>query len=217
MSWIELIGYFGVALNLSVYCARRMIPLRIFGICTNCVFIVYAYLAGVYPQLLLNLLLLPINVYRLYEMLALIKNVQTASHTDLDMEWLKPYMRRRPAQKGDIIFRKVDASEALFFSASGRYRLTEIGQEFGSGQLFGEIGLIAPDNKRTLTVECVEDGTLLTVSYDHVKELYFQNPTFGFYFLQLISQRLFKDIERLKPPLSTEGIDVPQIPPPAAV
>ena len=54
------------------------------------------------------------------------------------------------------------------------------------------------DNKRTLTFECVEDGELLTISYSQVKQIYFQNPVFGFYFLQLISQRLFKDIERLQ-------------------
>ncbi len=209
MSWIELIGYLGVVLNLGVYSSRRMIPLRIFGICTNCAFIIYAYLAGVYPQLLVNILILPINIYRLWEMVVLINKVKGAMRTGIDMEWLKPYMRRKLVKKGDVIFRKGEASDALYYSGTGRYRLAEIDQEFGSGQVFGEIGLIAPDNKRTLTVECIEDGTLLTVSYDHVKELYFQNPTFGFYFLQLISQRLFKDIERLKPLSATEAAVAP--------
>jgi hypothetical protein len=31
-----------------------------------------------------------------------------------------------------------------------------------------------------------------------VKQLYFQNPKFGFYFLDLIAQRLFRDIQRLE-------------------
>ena len=86
----------------------------------------------------------------------------------------------------------------MFYTITGRYRLNEIGQDVGSGQVIGEIGLIAPDNKRTLTFECIEDGELLTIGYSQVKQLYFQNPQFGFYFLQLISQRLFKDIERLE-------------------
>ena len=97
-----------------------------------------------------------------------------------------------------MLFRKGDLSSDMFYTLTGRYRLNEIGQEVGPGQVIGEIGLIAPDNKRTLTFECIEDGDLLTISYDHVKELYFQNPEFGFYFLQLISQRLFKDIDRLQ-------------------
>jgi hypothetical protein len=36
------------------------------------------------------------------------------------------------------------------------------------------------------------DGERLTFSYAAVKRLYFQIPKFGFYFLQLISQRLFR-------------------------
>jgi CRP/FNR family transcriptional regulator, cyclic AMP receptor protein len=47
-------------------------------------------------------------------------------------------------------------------------------------------------------MECIEDGDLLTIGYPQVKQLYYQNPQFGFYFLRLISQRLFKDIERLE-------------------
>lgn len=203
MAWVDLLGYFGASLTLCVYSMKRMIPLRIVGICANCVFITYGFLAAVYPQMVLHGLLLPINIYRLREMVLLIREVKSAANTNLDMEWLKPHMRHHVAKKGDVLFRKGDVSEAMFYSVSGRYRLQEIDQEIGPAQLIGEIGLIAPDNKRTLTFECIEDGTLLTVTYDHVKELYFQNPTFGFYFLQLISQRLFKDIERLQPPPRT--------------
>ena len=67
-----------------------------------------------------------------------------------------------------------------------------------AAEVIGELGLIAPDNKRTLTFECIEDGELLTISYSGLKQLYFQNPKFGFYFLQLISRRLFQDIDRLQ-------------------
>ena len=86
----------------------------------------------------------------------------------------------------------------MFYTASGRYRLNEIAADVFPGHLIGELGLIAPDNKRTLTFECIEDGELLTISYSGLKQLYFQNPKFGFYFLQLISRRLFQDIDRLQ-------------------
>jgi CRP-like cAMP-binding protein len=148
--------------------------------------------------MILHSVLLPINVFRLYEMLLLIRKVKGASQGDLNMEWLKPYMKRRTARQGEALFRKGDVSSDMFYTLTGRYRLNEIGLDLEPGQVVGEIGLIAPDNKRTLTLECIEDGDLLTISYDHVKELYFQNPEFGFYFLQLVSKRLFKDIERLQ-------------------
>ena len=174
MTWVYLLGYFGASLTLSVYSMRRMIPLRIIGIAANCVFVVYGFLAAVYPQMVLHAILLPINVYRLREMVLLISKVKAASKGDLSMDWLKPHMRRRSAARGEVLFRKGDLSSDMFYTLTGRFRLSEIGQEIGPGQVIGEIGLIAPGNKRTMTVECIEDGELLTVTYDHVKELYFQ-------------------------------------------
>ena len=199
MHWVDILGYFGASLTICVYSMKRMIPLRVIGICANCVFISYGYLAEVYPQMALHAVLLPINIFRLREMLLIISKVKAASRSDQNMEWLKPYMTRQMVKRGEALFRMGDLSSDMFYTLTGRYRLTEIGQEIGPGQLIGEIGLIAPDNKRTLSFECIEDGELLTISYDQVKQLYFQNPEFGFYFLQLISQRLFKDIERLRP------------------
>jgi hypothetical protein len=38
-----------------------------------------------------------------------------------------------------------------------------------------------------------------------VKELYFQNPQFGFYFLRLTSERLFDNIARLEQELARKN------------
>lgn len=195
--WADIVGYIGALFTLGVYCMKRMIPLRIIGLCANATMIAYSLFAAVYPQLILHVVLLPINAIRLREMLVLVKKVKAASQGDLNMNWLKPHMSRRRVKHGEIIFRKNDPSSAMFFTATGRFRLAEIGQEIGPGQLIGELGLIAPENKRTLTFECIEDGELLEISYERVKELYYQNPEFGFYFLELTSKRLFRDIERL--------------------
>jgi CRP/FNR family transcriptional regulator, cyclic AMP receptor protein len=199
MSWVEILGYFGSSLTITVYSMKRMIPLRLIGIGANVVFITYGILAAVYPQMILHSVLLPINLYRLREMLLLVRKVKRAAQGDLNMEWLKPYMKRRSARQGEVLFRKGDDSDAMFYTLTGRFRLNEIALDIAPGQVVGEIGLIAPDNKRTLTFECIEDGDLLTISYEHVKELYFQNPQFGFYFLELVSKKLFNDIERLQP------------------
>jgi hypothetical protein len=47
-------------------------------------------------------------------------------------------------------------------------------------------------------MECIEGGLILSVSYNQVEELYVQNPAFGFYFLKLVTARLFQNIERLE-------------------
>jgi hypothetical protein len=157
-NWFDGIGYLGALVTLGTYSMKRMIPLRICGICANCLFIVYGLLAPVYPQLILHSILLPLNAFRLREMLRLVSQVKTASQGDLSMEWLKPYMSRRSIKQGEVLFRKGDLSTAMFYTISGRYRLNEIGKEIGPGQIIGEIGLISPDMKRTLTFEAIEDG-----------------------------------------------------------
>jgi CRP-like cAMP-binding protein len=39
---------------------------------------------------------------------------------------------------------------------------------------------------------------VLTITYEKLLEIYFQNPQFGYYFLVLTSQRLLDNISRLE-------------------
>jgi CRP-like cAMP-binding protein len=86
----------------------------------------------------------------------------------------------------------------MFFIVTGAYRVTELNVDLAQGHLLGEMGLLAPDNRRTQSVECTESGQVLTINYDKVRELYFQNPEFGFYFLRLTSERLMQNVARLE-------------------
>jgi CRP/FNR family transcriptional regulator, cyclic AMP receptor protein len=196
--FIESIGYAAALLTLATYSMKTMIPLRALGISANCAFIVYAALAGVYPNLILHSVLLPLNVVRLRQMLALVRQVEAAAKGDLSMRWLQSFMSKRSCRTGEVVFHKGDASDALFYVVSGRFRIPEIGKDVGAGEIVGEIGLVAPELRRTMSFECVENGELLTITYHQLKQLYFQNPQFGFYFVKLISQRLFDDIARLE-------------------
>ena len=198
ITWNEAFGYLGALMTLGTYSMKRMIPLRAIGICANCAFIAYGAFTPAYPQLVLHCVLLPLNAFRLHEMVKLVGNVRTAAQSDLSMDWLKPFMTSRACRAGEVIFHKGDLASEMFYTVSGGYRLTEIGLGVGPGQLVGELGLIAPDNRRTLTFECVENGELIKMNYSGVKQLYFQNPQFGFYFLQLISRRLFQNMARLE-------------------
>jgi CRP-like cAMP-binding protein len=93
----------------------------------------------------------------------------------------------------------------MFYIVSGRYRLVESGIELPVGAIVGELGMLSPSNERTQTLECIAPGTVLSVSYRQVEELYVQNPEFGFYFLKLASARLFQNIERLEQRLAEQS------------
>jgi CRP/FNR family transcriptional regulator, cyclic AMP receptor protein len=199
----EFVGYFAALLVFLTFYMKTMIPLRVVGICSNCAFITYGYLGDLYPVLILHLILLPLNALRLREMLRLTKQVSEAARTDLKMDWLKPFTSTHRISAGDILFRKGDAASAMYFVVSGRYLLTELGIGILPGEVVGELGLLAPDQSRTQTMECTEDGEMLQITYDQVRQLYYQNPQFGFYFLQLCTRRLFQNIGRLENELTT--------------
>ena len=114
------------------------------------------------------------------------------------MEWLKPFMTDRKYRKGDVLFRKGDTANEMFLTVTGKFLVTEIGVSLPPGRLMGELGFLSPNNRRTATVECTEDGHVLTITYDKLLEIYFQNPQFGYYFLVLTSQRLLENIGRLE-------------------
>ena len=154
--------------------------------------------AGAVSTFLLYLLSLPINVIRLRQMLSLVKKARMSAQGDLSMDWLRPYMAPRKYRKGDVLFRKGDVANEMFLTVTGKFLVTEIGVEVPPGRIMGELGFVAPKNKRTQTVKCVESGDVLTITYERLLELYFQNPEFGYYLLSLTSERLLQNVSRLE-------------------
>jgi CRP-like cAMP-binding protein len=191
-------GIFSSVFLVATYTMRTMIPLRIFGILTNIVLILFSIVTEHYATVVLHAVLLPLNVYRLNQMLQLVRDVRRSVHSDLSMAWLKPFMTERSCAAGDVLFYKDEKAEEMFYIVSGRFQLVELDIELPVGALVGELGMLSPDNRRTQTLECLEGGTVLGVSYQQVEELYVQNPSFGFYFLRLVSARLFQNLGRME-------------------
>jgi len=154
--------------------------------------------AGAAQTFLLYLLSLPINMIRLNQMLSLVKKARISAKGDLSMEWLRPYMTPRKYRKGEVLFRKGDVANEMFLTVTGKFLVKEIGVELPPGRIMGEIGFVAPENRRTQTIECIENGDVLTITYEKMLELYFQNPEFGYYFLRLTSERLIQNNLRLE-------------------
>jgi CRP-like cAMP-binding protein len=194
---------------------RTMIPLRVFGILTNIILIASAIPTRNYPTLVLHAVLLPLNTYRLHQMLQLVREVKKSVNSDLSMEWLKPFMTERKCATGEMLFYKDEKADSMFYIVSGRFQLVESGIELPVGAIVGELGMLSPSNMRTQTLECIEAGVILSVNYTQVEELYVQNPAFGFYFLRLSSARLFQNIEKLEQRLAQHATPAFAAPQPA--
>jgi hypothetical protein len=62
-----------------------------------------------------------------------------------------------------------------------------------------ELGFLSPNERRTATIECIEEGHALIITYEKAArnlllETYLKNPQFGYYFLVPTSQRLLENI-----------------------
>jgi hypothetical protein len=197
INFANLLALFGAIFFIATLLMRTIVPLRISAIISDVFFVGYAVLAGSVTTFILYVLLLPINIVRLHQMVKLIRKAHASADGDLSMDWLKPFMTRRKYGKEQLLFRKGDAANQMMYIVTGKFRVSEIGVELGAGRMVGELGFLAPDNRRTQTVECVEDGEVLAITYDKLLELCFQNPHFGYYFLRLSSERLLENNARL--------------------
>ena len=151
-------SFFASIFVVATLSMRTMIPLRVFAILTNILLIATAIPLRNYPTLVLHGVLLPLNAYRLHQMLQLVRDVKKSVNSDLSMEWLKPFMTERKCATGEMLFYKDEKAEEMLYIVSGRFRLVESGIELPVGAIVGEMGMLSPSNVRTQTLECIESG-----------------------------------------------------------
>lgn len=214
INFTNMLALVGAVLYVVTLVVRTIVPLRVLGIMSTLFFIAYGALAGAAATFFLYLLSLPINVLRLHQMLALIKKARMSAQGDLSMEWLRPFMSPRRYRAGDVLFRKGETAEEMLLTVTGKFQVVEIGMEIPPGRFVGELGFVVPGNRRTQTISCLQDGNVLTISYERLLELYFQNPQFGYYFLRLTTERLMRDVARLEGIIEANKAGLVPAPPP---
>lgn len=198
MTWIDLAGYVAAVLVFATFWMKTMILLRVFAICSNLAFLTYGLFGELYPVLVLHSVLLPLNVYRLWEMRRLIEAVKRAGEGAFSMDWAASHARKTRLEKGAILFRKDEEADAMYCLLKGEARVVEFGVALGEGEMIGEIGLFSESGRRTATVVCETQCEFLVLGFDTVRQLCFQNPAFGFHLVNLITRRLVANIEKME-------------------
>jgi CRP/FNR family transcriptional regulator, cyclic AMP receptor protein len=198
MTLAYALGFIGAALMLASYMMKSMLPLRLVALAA-CVFLVlYGAIAQALPTLLLYGLLVPINAKKAWQVHRLVKAIERAKHDSPVAEWLLPHMTRRETKAGMVLWNKGDTAHEMIYLESGSLRLVEHGELLGPGAIVGEIGLLSPDNRRTLSIRCETDCVLFSLSAEGMAQLYYQNPKLGFHVVRLIVQRLTHDAEKAR-------------------
>ena len=127
MSIIVILGFVAGVLYIASHYMKTMVPLRLCEIASNVLFVIYGLMYPSWPTLALYGILVPLNSLRLYEMLQLVKKVRSSASGNLSMDWLKPFMHKHTYKKGDLLFRKDDHAEEMFYIVSGSCRVNELG------------------------------------------------------------------------------------------
>ena len=195
------LGSAGVAGLLVIVSAfvKTMIPLRWLAVGSNVGFMVYGLVHPAPMMVVLHAVLLPVNLWRVRQMVRLTRRVTAVSHDTQQLSvWLRPYMRSRQYRAGATLFRRGDLADRLYFLAAGEVELPEVGRKLGAGQMFGEIAFFAPDRRRSSGARCISNCTLLSIDETTFRELVYQNPDFGLEVVRLIAGRLTDDIRRLQ-------------------
>lgn len=191
--YVDLIGYLGGSVTLWGLYQKTMIPLRGGAVAGNVGFIAFGLLVSSYPTLVLHTLLLPLNTYRLIQMIRLVREVREAASQTNSLDPLLPYMMKKREPAGTILFRIGDAPDRMIVIKSGTVRLEEIDVRCGAGDVLGEIAAFTPDNRRTCTAVCESGCELYTLRNEAMIQLFYQNPRFGMFLMRVIVQRLLKN------------------------
>jgi CRP/FNR family cyclic AMP-dependent transcriptional regulator len=138
-------------------------------------------------------LLLPLNTYRMLQMVRLVREIREAASQTNNLDSLIPYMTEKQEPAESVLFRIDDAPDRMIVIKSGTVQLDEIDVRCGAGDVLGEIAAFTPDNRRTCTVICESDCELYSLSNEAMIQLFYQNPRFGMFLTRIIVQRLLKN------------------------
>lgn len=193
-----VLGFVGAALMLASYMMKSMLPLRVVALLACLFLVAYGALLKALPTLLLYGALIPINIKKTLQIRKLVQSIENARADTPVSEWLLPHMHRRTAKAGTVLWRKGDEAKGMLYLEQGSLKLPEYGEMLIPGALVGEIGLFAPDNRRTLTLQCETDCVLYSLNAEEMALLYFENPKLGFHVMRLIVARLMHDADKAR-------------------
>jgi hypothetical protein len=195
--WVEAIGWFASLLTVATYAMNTMIPLRILAIASSVCFATYASILQLWPLLAMELLLLPINLYRFWQILSLRGKVnRTERGQASEFSVIKAYGTARTMKAGTVVFAKGDPVDQLYYLESGRVLIEELGITLESGAIFGEMAFFTDAARRTATARCVQDAKVHEIDKKRFMRLQFEDPAFGLSVMRTITRRLMDNAAR---------------------
>src|SRR5207247_1831102 len=93
----------GAIFFVATLLTHTMVPLRVANMIGCAFFAIFGALTGAVTTLLLYLLMIPINAYRLRQMPILVKKSRISTQCDTSLAWLNPFITERKYRTGCLL------------------------------------------------------------------------------------------------------------------
>lgn len=197
MDWVELIGYAGTTLTVVAYAMKSSVRLRIAGIMSSLAFLTYGALTQSYPVMLMEMLLLPLNLWRLWQMLRLMRSATpTIDQGQGRLDWLLPHMLRVHLKPGCHLFTCGDQANRLMVIVSGTVNWR--GEQFGPGAVIGDADLFDHHRRQNGSAYAETAIEIAITPKSRLAEIYFENPAFGRRLVQLLLEGMNRELDLMR-------------------
>ncbi|MCA3246539.1 MAG: cyclic nucleotide-binding domain-containing protein [Azospirillum sp.] len=200
MDPLQILAFAAAAAAIASAGMRTTPPLRMAGMLAAVLVAAYGVVAGPAWLALAAGLALAAHAWRLLEARAMVERLANAEAPQPTALFALARQERCPADT--VLFRKDETGDAMFLIVEGWVELVEIGKRLGPGQILGEVAMVVPSHKRSLTAKTVTPVTLARMTKRDMELTALQNPAFGFAMLRLVSRRLSDDVARLEAELA---------------
>jgi len=210
MTVIDALGWAAAGMTMVTYAMRTMVPLRIAAIAASALFLVYAFLIQNWPLLVMDMILLPFNCWRLRQILVMQRKMRLASASDaIDLTLLRQIGAPTTLAAGATIFRQGDPPDHLYVLERGRVELEELGITLSENDLFGEIAFFTEARARTATARCLTECQVYAIDENAFLQLYFLNPGFAMALMKLVIRRVVQNVSTPPPSPRPEPAGLP--------
>lgn len=178
--WIEFIGYLGTTLTIAAWSMRNCLHLRIAGAGSSIAFLAYGALSASYPIMLTELILLPLNLWRLAQLRrGDARDRVIIGDVARERAWFLRHARSRRIGADCRLAERGAATTGLHLVISGRV-VAESGRRLPSGSFIG-LDAVFAGGDASGTVRAAGGAEIASLSLADARRLFRACPDFAWH------------------------------------
>lgn len=168
---IIMLGFCGAGLSLSAWAMKRTLYMRMLSLASSLCLVTYGIAVEAWPVIVTNGGLLPLNAFRLWQLLTVLKAARGAVE---DPAWLVPHSRVLTIADGEPLVSAGEPARRLVLILSGAAAAAEA--RLGPGDFAGDGRPFQPDLTESRTVLACGEARVAVVRLPPLEDYALQDP-----------------------------------------